>query len=263
MFSLASNQFPPDSLFPQWARDAAGKLLRRVRPERRPRPMREFLPLKETLSQAKAAGLSVGDYLERRRLSGGPTPLERTMEGLDALGLFNHRIERICEIGTGSGRCLEKMLARCHPHHYEIYETSAEWSEWVTEHYHVVARNCDGRRLAQTDSGSVDLVHAYKVCSALPFLNNVSYFHEMARVARDGGWIVFDVMTERCFTREHLDAWFEVNPWEWEWEPHLIARGYIVDFFAERGASLTGSFVVPLYPAFSEFMVFRKGPPAQ
>lgn len=257
--SFDSNQPPRRDSRLHWASAIAGKTLRRVRPKPKPRPVSEFIPLKETLRLAKAAGLSVGEYLERRRMSGGQTSLEQTIDGLTALGLFNDRIERICEIGPGSGRCLEQMLARCRPRHYEIYETSGEWRRWLVGQYRVAARDCDGRRLAQTDSGSVGLVHSYKLCPALPFLLNVSYFHEMARVACDEGWIVFDAMTERCFSNEHLTSWFEANPWEWGWEPHLIGRSYTVDLFAGLGASLIGSFLVPIYPAFTECMVFRKG----
>jgi|SRR5579862_2162334 len=259
MNSLASNQSPHHSSLSHWARALGGKVARRVRRKHKPRPFSEFIPLKETLELAKVAGLSVGEYLERRRLSGGQTALEQTIEGLSALGLFNNPVERVCELGPGSGRSLEKILTRCHPRHYEIYETSAEWRRWLVGQYPVVARSCDGKHLAETDSGSVDLVHAYRLFPGLPFLNIVSYFQEMARVASDGGWIVFDVMTENCFTKEHLAAWFDVSPWDWGWEPHLVARSYAIDLFAELGASLVGSFIVPLYPAYTECMAFRKG----
>jgi hypothetical protein len=88
MNSLAGNPSPRRSSFPVVARAVAGRVLRGVRPKRKPRPMTEFLLLKETLKLANEAGVSVGDYLERRRMSGGQTPLELTIEGLDALQLF-------------------------------------------------------------------------------------------------------------------------------------------------------------------------------
>ncbi len=244
----------------RWVRTLVSQVRQRFGHQRKPRPFSEFISFKETLDAAKAAGVSVGEYLERKHLVGQQTALDQTVDGLSGLGLFNGRIERICELGPGSGRYLEKTIARCHPLHYEIYETSKEWRRWLIEQYGVVARACNGKTLAETESSSVDLVHAHKLFPGLPFLVTVSYLQEMARVVRDGGWIVFDVMTEACFSREHLDAWFGADPWEWAWSPHMIARNYTVGIFAQRGISLTGSFQVPLFPAITECMVFRKSP---
>jgi len=234
--------------------------LRRLGHKPKPRPFSEFISFKETLEAAKAAGVPVGEYIERKHLSGPQTALDQTMDGLASLGLFNFPIERICELGPGSGRYLERTIARCQPRLYEIYETSREWRNWLVERYGVIARNCDGRALTETESGSVDLIHAHKVFPGLPFLITASYFREMARVVRNGGWVVFDILTEACFSREHLDAWFDEEPWEWEWSPRMVARDYTVGMFAERGIFLVSSFQVPLFPAITECMVFRKTP---
>jgi SAM-dependent methyltransferase len=228
---------------------------------RKSRPFSEFMPFKETLAAAKAAGLSVGEYIERRHLTGSQSARDETIDGMASFGVFTSPIERVCEIGPGSGRYLERTIARCHPRTYEIYETSSEWRNWLIEQYGVIARSCDGRNLAETESGSVDLVHAHKVFSGLPFLVNAYYFREMARVVRDGGWVVFDLMTESCFTKELLDAWFAADPWEWEWSPHMVARDYALNTFTTRGFSLVGSFQVPNFPAVTECIVFRKVPP--
>jgi hypothetical protein len=235
-------------------------VLRRLGYKRKPRPFSEFITFKETLKAAQKAGVSVGEYIERKHLTGTRSALDQTMEGLAALGLFNSSMERICELGPGSGRYLDKTIARCHPRLYEIYETSREWRSWLVEQYGVVARSCDSRTLAETESGSVDLVMAHKVFPGLPFLMTASYFREMARVVRDGGWVVFDIMSEACFSPEYLDAWFSVDPWEWAWSPQMISRNYTVETFAQRGVLLVGSFQVPLFPAITECMVFRKGP---
>jgi hypothetical protein len=233
-------------------------VLQRFGYRRKPRPFSEFIAFKETLRAAKAAGVSVGEYIERKHPIGGRTALDYTMDGLAALGLFNSPMERICEIGPGSGRYLERTIAGCHPRFYEVYETSREWRSWLVEQYGVLARRCDGRTLAETESGSVDLVCAHKVFAGLPFLTTVSYFREMARVVGDYGWVVFDIMTEKCFSRQHLEEWFSVGPWEWDWSPHMISRDYTVSTFAEAGLSLVGSFQVPLFPAVTECMLFRR-----
>jgi hypothetical protein len=225
----------------------------------KPRPFSEYISFNETLAAAQAAGLSVGDYIECKHLTGKQSALDQTMDGLGSLGVFGGPIERICELGPGSGRYLERITARCQPRAYEIYETSAEWRNWLVERHSVVAKSCDGRTLAETESDSVDLVHAHKVFPGLPFLVTASYFREMARVVRRGGWAVFDIMTEACFTPEHLDAWFAADAWEWVWSPRMVARDYAVGVFAERGIGLVGSFQVPMFPAVTECMVFRKG----
>jgi len=89
------------------------------------------------------------------------------MDGLAALGVFIDLIEKVCEIGPDSGRYLEKTIARCRPQHCEIYETSPEWRNWLVQQFKVTARTCNGRDLAETESGSVGLVHAHKVFPGL------------------------------------------------------------------------------------------------
>jgi hypothetical protein len=223
----------------------------------KPRPFSEYLPFQETLESAQAAGLSAGDYIEKRfNQSRGSTV--QTIEAMASLGVFDSPLESICEIGPGSGRYLEKVVAKAHPDHYEIYETATEWANWLVERHEVISRKCDGRTLAETESGSVALVHAHKVFPCLPFLTTISYFKEMARSVRNEGWIVFDIMTEACFSSEHLRAWYDVNPCNWSWSPHMIAREFTLKLFDEQGISLVGSFQIPLWPAITECMVFRK-----
>jgi hypothetical protein len=233
-------------------------MLRRMGHKPKPRPFSEFIAFKETLKAAKAAGLSVGDYIESKRKTGSRTPTEQTIDGMASLGVFDHPLERICELGAGSGRYLERTIAKSHPRHYEVYETSTEWRNWLVEQHGIVARRCDGRTLGETESGSIALVQAHKVLIGLPFLTNVSYFQEMIRVVQSGGWIVFDIMTEECFSPVHLKAWLDAKPWDWDWSPHMVAKNFAVKLFADHGISFVGSFYVPIFPAITECMVFRK-----
>ena len=235
-----------------------GKVLRKLGYKPKRRPYSEFTAFKTTLREAERAGLSVGEYLERKNLTGSPSALDKTIEGLADLGVYDSRIERVCEIGPGSGRYLERTVARCKPRSYEIYETSGEWRNWLVEKYGVVARTCNGRALAETESASVDLVQAHKVFPGLPSLVTLSYFREMARVVRDQGWVVFDIMTESCFSPEHVQAWVGANYWEWIFTPQMCARDFAISAFAAQDISLVGSFQVRLYPAVTECMVFRK-----
>jgi SAM-dependent methyltransferase len=227
----------------------------------KPRPFSEFIAFKETVKSARAAGLSVGDYIDRRHPVGGRSATAFTIDEMANFGVFDARLDRICEIGAGSGRYLEKTVGKAHPTLYEVYETSDEWRDWLIHHYdhhNVVARHCDGRTLGETDTASIALVQAHKLFPGLPFLIAVSYFQEMARVVRDGGWIVFDIMTEGCFSSDHLKEWFAENPWEWSWTPQFISKDFVRKFFADRGISFVGSFQVPLFPAVTECLVFRK-----
>ena len=239
-------------------RDLWPRTLRRFGYREKVRPFSEFISFTETHNAAKAAGMSVGEFLERRRIVGTKTALEVTIEGMAALGIFDKKIDRVCELGPGSGRYLEKTITRCNPSHYEIYETSVEWRKWLEEKYPVTVRQSDWRTLGETETASVDLVQAHKVFPGLPLLTTLSYFREMARVARNGGWIVFDVMTEKCFDAANLQAWFDANPWEWDWSPRMCSLRYVVDMFAGMGISAVGSFLVPLYPGVTECLVFRR-----
>jgi hypothetical protein len=221
-------------------------------------PVSEFLAFKETLQGAKAAGLSVGDYIDRKQLNGPRTPTDQTIDGMAALGVFNTPPRSVCEIGPGSGRYLERVIARSHPAHYEIYETAAEWRDWLVEQHGVVAKKCDGRTLCETASASIALVQSHKLFPALPFLVTVSYFQEIARVVQRNGWVVFDIVTERCCSPKHMQAWFEADTWSWPWSPQLFSRDFAVKFFADRGISLLGGFLVPLFPGVTECLIFRK-----
>lgn len=240
-----------------------GSVLRHWKNHTEQRPVTEFLAFKETLKSARAAGLSVGDYIDRKQYSGPRSPTDQTIDAMDSVGVFEGRPQRICEIGPGSGRYLERTIAKCRPLSYEVYETAAEWRNWLVAQHGVIARPCDGRTLAATESASMCLVHSHKLFPALPFLTTVSYFQEMARVVQDGGWVVFDILTEDCFNPHHLMAWFEASPWHWPWEPHLLGKEFTLKFFGDRGIEFVESFSVPLYPAITECMVFRKKPLSQ
>jgi len=225
-----------------------------------PRPFSQFLDFRGTLDAAAAAGLPVCEYIERKHCSGPPTPRAETMQRLEAVGVFDRKIDRVCEIGPGAGRYLELTMARCKPEIYEIYETSDEWRSWLVREHQAVPRQTDGRTLAETESGSVGLVQAHKLFPGLPLLVTLSYLSEMARVARPGGWIVFDIISESCMDAANLKLWLDASPWEWEWAPHMIALGYVKDLLARFDIEFVDGFRVPLFPAVTECLVFRRKP---
>jgi hypothetical protein len=57
---------------------------------------RQFIPFQETLDGARAAGLSVGDYIDSKHSIPGAT--QNTHDRIVELGVFVEPIARICEI---------------------------------------------------------------------------------------------------------------------------------------------------------------------
>ena len=225
------------------------------RRRKRPRAFSEFLPLKETLAAAGAVGLSVGDYIDSKHHDHAT---QDTIDGLKSLGVFGSKIETVCEIGPGSGRYLERVIRACRPAHYEIYETAADWANWLAQKHQVVLQPCDGRTLSATPSDSMDLVHTHKLFPCRPILYTCSYWQEMCRVTKKGGLVVFDIATEQCLSGPYLKSWMEEQPWDWDWTPYLISRSFVSDFFAQNGFTLVGSFFIPLWPGRTECFAFRK-----
>jgi hypothetical protein len=224
----------------------------------RPRPYEEFqdfIPFEKTIAAAREKGLSVGDYIDAEHNRAGVT--QEHFDRLKDMGAVHTGMRRVCEIGPGSGRYLERVIGLCHPDRYEIYETAQQWRDYLVETYPVVSLEADGRSLSHTPDGSVDLVHAHKVLPGIPFLVTCRYFLEMARVAAPGGKVVFDVVTERCMDDATLDAWFASGA-GYQYYPSLMPRQYVVDFFERRGFNTDGSFIVPMRPGATESFVFTR-----
>lgn len=211
-----------------------------------------FQPLRQTLEAAKKAGLSVGDYIDRKYQVPGAS--QATIDQLEGFGIFNQKIHSVCEIGPGSGRYLEKVQRLCAPRSYEIYETDENWSDWLAQTYHVTAHDADGTNLRDTANGSIDLVHAHKVFVYLPFLATCRYLYEMIRVARSGGWIVFDIVSENCMDDASLEKWFASG----NYYPCMMPREFVTGFFAKQKCSLRSTFLAPMMPGQSEYLVFFK-----
>jgi hypothetical protein len=163
----------------------------------------------------------------------------------------------VLEIGPGSGRYLEKTLLECAPERYEIYETAGPWATHLEQTYPVVRRPTDGVTLAATSDDSVDLVQAHKVLSGTDLLATLRYWSEMARVAAPGGYVVFDVVTERCLSPETVDRWVASGLQTGSY-PAAVPRQSACDFFSSRGFRLAGSFTVPMGPGTTEVLAFQK-----
>jgi hypothetical protein len=219
---------------------------------------RDYIPFEETIAAAEKEGLSAGDYIETKHNRGANTT-RQTIDQLRNMGVLHEGVRRICEIGPGSGRYLEKTIDICHPDRYEIYESALDWRRYLSRKYKVVAHEADGLSLAQTPSSSIDLVHAHKVFIGLPFLAAYGYFLEMVRVLAPEGKIVFDLVTEGCMREEIVKRWLAARG-GYQAYPNLFPRQYVIDFFASKKLALEGAFTVANEPGETECMVFGRAP---
>ncbi len=219
---------------------------------------KNYLQFKDTLREAEKEGITVGDYIEAKYNVRGT--YQQTLKKMDEFNVFDKEIDRVCEIGPGSGRYLKETYRYCKPGYYEIYETAGDWAEWLVKQYGVNSQPCNGVSLAHTPDMSIDLVQAHKVFSGLPFFTTARYFAEMARVVRVGGKVVFDILTEDCMDTATVNKWLseDINIDAWDWTPTLVPKRYAIDFFSRHGYSLIGSFFVPLRPGKTECMVFSR-----
>jgi len=217
------------------------------------RSFQEYLDFRSTMAGAKAKGVSVGVYIDATFNVQGAT--QETIEQMRALGVFSCEIKSLCEIGPGSGRYLEKVIAVCNPTSCEIYETAEDWRKWLATQYPVIAHEVDGRSLCHTRSGSIDLAQAHKVFPGLTALAIINYFSEISRVVRRGGKAVFDLLTEACLNGDALKQWF--NPWT-GFLDSMMSEDYTLEFFRQKGFTYDGSFFIPMKPGRTHYFVFTR-----
>jgi SAM-dependent methyltransferase len=215
-------------------------------------PMSDYLDAKETISGAERVGLSVCDYLEERWAQQGAT--QRIIEQMASCGAFDAINPNVLEIGTGSGRYLEKVLQRCEPGQYESYEIARDWAEWLKSTYPIVSHETDGQSLRQTADDSVDLVHAHGVFVYLPFVTSYRYWVEVWRVVKNGGFVVFDIMSEDCLDENTMVRWLNSK----ETYPCFLSTRYVTLLFFKHGFSLISRFNSRMGEGRSEYLVFTR-----
>jgi SAM-dependent methyltransferase len=216
-----------------------------------------FLPARQTIKRAAAAGLSVGDYLDSYSAEPGATA-ETVEVMLTASGLTEAaEVRKVLEIGPGSGRYTRRVMSALRPRTYDVYETAPDWVRYLRGEFPgLTFLPADGHTLAATGSSTVDLVHAHKLLCYIPYVTAVCYLEEMARVVRPGGTVAFDIITDDCMDTPMTKAWLA--------EPSrgaiysVAPRDWVLDFMAERELELAGSHFVPLSGGRTELLVFRR-----
>jgi hypothetical protein len=184
-----------------------------------------WLPAKETIDAASKKGLSVGDYLEM--FWDAKDFRQINIANMKKFGLFDTRIENICEIGTGSGLYTEFIVELCKPIRYESYEPDKDWSEWLAKTYNIISHDADGRSLSHTSDSSINFLSAHGVFVYLPFLVVYKYFQEIVRVTADNGFVCFDICSEDCFDDELVEKWLAT--WGLYRVPEIVTRGRFPD----------------------------------
>lgn len=212
--------------------------------------IKSFIPARRTMTEARNAGLSIGAYIDHTYAKPGATP-ELVCAMLRLANLPPGAT--VCEIGAGSGRYSEEVIAAVYPKRYEIYETALDWLPHLRRLPNAIVRDADGRTLSQTPDASVDLVHAQKTFVYLDFPVVIRYIEEMVRVVRPGGFVAFDIVTENCMDEATVQMWTRQGT---GYRP--CPRAWMIDFLQRRGLELIGSHFTPLPPGTSELLVFRQ-----
>ena len=211
-----------------------------------------YISANDTVKEAKKLGLSVCDYVERQWDQVGET--EKVIDTMEKFGVFENANPIICEIGAGTGRYIEKVIAKCNPQKYESYETADDWAEWLQKEYNIISHKSDGFSMQNSEDSSIDIIHAHGVFVYIPFFDSLRYFKEIDRVTKKNSYIIFDCITDDCLYNKWLNNWLD-SKYSY---PRLLPEKYILDFFPDDNYKLIGNFFTPYGQGKSKYFVFKK-----
>ncbi len=212
-----------------------------------------------TIGQAQSHNLSICDYLESLNIDKRKIGRrDRIIAKLNDLKLFN-KARNICEIGTGTGMYLEKVIQLSPVARYEIYETSTDWNQYLHQAFkhkirELIIHNADGYSLFQTTSGSIDVVHVHGVFVYLPIIRTFDYLLECVRVCKKGGFIVFDVISDDHFDVIVAKQWSELQ----HKFPVITPKSFISDFIEKNNLRLIKTFEEIYGGSSSKYYVLQK-----
>lgn len=212
-----------------------------------------YIDAVKTVSAAKKAGMSVGEYVEMIWDQQGQT--RQVISNLLSTVAAGKLIS-IVEIGPGTGRYLELLLEQVKPQHYEIYETAEDWVDYLSQQFQdiLTIRQADGVSLGQTADKSCQLVHAHGVFVYLKYIQAFRYFSEMCRICAEQGYIFFDYYSEIEMNPQTLEKWMKSG----DDYAVVLDRNTVNNFFDKNGFDLLAEFQNKHGHGFSRYALFGK-----
>ena len=212
-----------------------------------------YLDAAKTISAAHQQGQSVCEYVETLWHQQDCT--DYVIQEMGRAGCLSPAT-RVCEIGPGTGRYLERVLKQVTPKQYDIYEIADDWAKWLADTYApvVIRQPVDGRTLRDTPSASCNLVHAHGVFVLLPFLHAFEYFAEMVRVCTPHGYVVFDFFSGEYFDMKVIDLWL-ASPDRY---PVLLPYETVLRYFYRHCFTLVHTFKNKYGHSYSYYVILQK-----
>lgn len=212
----------------------------------------------DVVPKAKEANLSLAEYLENNNIGGvGKRRDEIVRKIVEAINIPN---ASILEIGTGTGMYLEKLYPIFNCKNYEVYETNWQWVNYLKEEYtdfeNIKFQLTDGKSLAYTKTESIDMVSAHGVLVYLPILVTINYLHEMYRVCKKGGYLIFDCFTDENFSLATAQQWYQ-DKHNYTF-PVVTSLHLINDFKSHYNLQLVKTFSAPYHASVSTYFIFLK-----
>lgn len=212
----------------------------------------------DVVPKAEAANLSLAEYLENNNIGGVGRRRDTIVAAIAESVLI--RNASLLEIGTGTGMYLEKLYKEFKCTNYEVYETNWQWVDYLKKHYagyeNIKFRPADGKSLSYTPSETIDIVSSHGVFVYLPILVSINYLHEMYRVCKKGGYIIFDCFTDENFGLAAAQQWYEDN-YQYVF-PVVTPISLINDFKSQYNLALIATFNVPYHSSISTYFIFFK-----
>jgi len=214
----------------------------------------------ETVSSAESLSMSVNDYLES--IEDHPKKKgrrNRIINEMQKRGLLDIKGKNVLEIGTGTGRFLEKVIEYCPPK-YEVYETDQAWCEYLKKEYEfknkteLIIHDAGGVSFNNTPNNSVDMVHAHAVFVYLPIVTAIGYLREIDRVLKPGGMVCFDWYYDTDWSLLTFRAWEYKNMRF----PVIVSRTMIENCFKELNFVIVDEFKEIYGASFSRYIILRK-----